>query len=214
MENLGKMIQYLIQKKISDISNFEIYQIFKNNKRILLLLLEQGIIRPDEIIISDIMITNDKNNFPYSHYLYSGIKSFIDKNEIKKIENEIKQKYDEEITIFEEKCRTGENDSFICSLIRQDSVEDFISYVNRNNKSLSSQIHPSIFETNLFLMNKTPTLIEYAMFFGSIQIIRYLYYNKVSLTNSMWLYVIHSNNPKLIHFLEENEILPEKKSKN
>lgn len=27
----------------------------------------------------------------------------------------------------------------------------------------------------------------------------------------MWLYVVHSNNAELVHFLEENEIKPEKK---
>ena len=60
-------------------------------------------------------------------------------------------------------------------------------------------------------MQKTPTLIEYSTFFGSIQIIQYLKYNKVPLTNSLWLYAIHSNNTEVIHFLEENEIKPEKK---
>ena len=47
------------------------------------------------------------NNFPDSHYLYSGIKSFIEENEIKKIEKDIREKYDEEITNFEEKCPIG-----------------------------------------------------------------------------------------------------------
>ena len=71
LDKLGKIIQYLIQKIRSDISDFKIYQIFKNNKFILLFLLEQKIIQADEKIITDIMITNDKNDFKYSHYLYS-----------------------------------------------------------------------------------------------------------------------------------------------
>ena len=54
-------------------------------------------------------------------------------------------------------------------------------------------------------------LIEYASFFGSIQIIQYLRYSNVQLMRSMWLYVIHSNNVELVHFLEENEIKPEEK---
>ena len=143
--------------------------------------------------------------------MYSGIKLFINEYEIKKIESEIKQKYDEEITNFIGKCRIGENYSYICSLIRQDAAEEFISYVNRTNISLLSQIRLSIFETNLFLMEKTPTLIEYASFYGSIQIIQYLRYSKVPLTYSMWFYTIHSNNAELIHCLEENEIKPVKK---
>ena len=57
------------------------------------------------------------------------------------------------------------------------------------------------------------TVIENAAFFGSIQIIRYLKYNKATLTNSLWLYTIHSKNAELIHFLEENKIEPERNQK-
>ena len=32
--------------------------------------------------------------------------------------------------------------------------------------------------------------------------------NNVQLTKSLWLYAIHSNNPELIHLLEENHIEP------
>ena len=108
---------------------------------------------------------------------------------------------------YEEKRQEGENDSYICSLIRQDSVEEFISYVNRSNISLSSQISPSIFETNAFLIkNDTTTLIEYSAFFGSIQIFQFLKMNKVNLKPSLWLYAIHSNNAELIHLLEHYEL--------
>ena len=58
-----QIIQYLIQKIRSNISDFEIFQIFKNNKHVLLLLLEEEFIRPDEKIISEIKNTKDKNNF-------------------------------------------------------------------------------------------------------------------------------------------------------
>ena len=56
------------------------------------------------------------------------------------------------------------------------------------------------------MIGKKTTLIEYAAFFGSIQIIQYLKYSKVPLTYSLWIYGVHSNNPEMIHFLEENEI--------
>ena len=204
LNKLLQIIQFLVQETQSEISSFEIYQIFKNNKCFLLQLFEQGVIQPDSNIISDIMISRDSNKFPYKHYLYSGIKSFIDESQQKSIESEIKHNYDEEIEKFEEKCRIGENDSYICSLIRQDSVEEFITYINRTMTPLSSHIQPSIFESNLFLIGKKPTLIEYASFFGSIQIIRYLKYSKVNLIDKLWLYGVHSNNAELIHFLEEN----------
>ena len=43
-------------------------------------------------------------------------------------------------------------------------------------------------------MQKQPTLVEYAAFFGSIEIIQYIQYNDISLTNSMWLFTVNSDN--------------------
>ena len=51
-----------------------------------------------------------------------------------------------------------------------------------------------------------PTLFKYAAFYGSIQIIQYLKYNKVPLIPSLWIYAVHSNNAKIIRFLEENKV--------
>ena len=103
----------------------------------------------------------------------------------------------------------------ICSLIRQDSVVDFITHVNRYNISPLSRISPSIFETNPFLIDNTNTsLIEYSAFFGSIQIFRYLLMNNAELTPSLWLYAIHSKNAELIHLLESNEVPPPKSKRN
>ena len=128
----------------------------------------------------------------------------MNEDELKEIEKQIMQNYYRNLTEFEEKCRIGENDSYICSLIRQDSIEEFIQHINKNSTSLWTQIQPSLFETNLFLMQKKSTFIEYASFYGSIQIIRYLQLSKVPLTNTMWLYSIHSKNADLIHYLELN----------
>ena len=42
---------------------------------------------------------------------------------------------------YEEKRHEGENESHICSLIRNDSVEEFITYINRHNISVSSELN-------------------------------------------------------------------------
>ena len=55
-------------------------------------------------------------------------------------------------------------------------------------------------------IEKDPTLLEYATFFGSIQIMKYLWINNVELTSSLWIYAVHSNNPEVIHFLEDKNI--------
>lgn len=124
---------------------------------------------------------------------------------------------------FYEERKTGENGSFIAKLIQKDSVEDFISHVNRTNLSLKSKIKLSIYETNSFLLklnkkrfcefndnllNDDTSLIEYAVFYGSIQIFNYLRLSGVELTPSLWLYAIHGCNGEIIHILEENQIKP------
>lgn len=51
---------------------------------------------------------------------------------------------------FNEMRKLGENESYICKLIRNDSVEEFISHVNRNNIPLDSIIRSSIYEKRIF----------------------------------------------------------------
>ncbi|KAK8889028.1 hypothetical protein M9Y10_033771 [Tritrichomonas musculus] len=79
--------------------------------------------------------------------------------------------------------------------------------MNQANISTNAVISTSIFETNSFLLkNKNTTLIEYAAFYGSIQIFQYLQNNNAELTPSLWLYAIHSKNAELLFLLEENKI--------
>ena len=89
-------------------------------------------------------------------------------------------------------------------MIQNDSIVDFISFVNQLNLNLSTIIKPSIFETNHFLLkSKEISLIEYASFYGSMNIIDFLLKNDVELTNSIWPFAIHSNSAELIQLLEE-----------
>ena len=88
--------------------------------------------------------------------------------------------------------------------------------MNRNCISNNAKINSSIYETNSFLIknqiesedNNGVSLIEYAAFFGSIQIIKYLQLQGVELTSSLWIYAIHSQNAELIHFLEDCDVEP------
>ena len=87
--------------------------------------------------------------------------------------------------------------------------------MNKTNFSLNSRIENSLYETNSFLLKRNETtLIEYAAFFGSIQIFQYLRQNDVDLKPSLWLYAIHSKNAELIHILEEYVDPPEQSFKN
>ena len=198
------IILYFKEDLQTNLSNIEIFNFFKRNKIILLFLIEEQIINFDESIFNCINEMNYTKRKKIIQFFYPELKQFIDKNLIKTDEKEVIE-YDTDIEI---KRKTGENESFICTLIRNDSVEEFISYVNRSNISLHSTIiKPSIFETNSFLKNKEITIIEYTAFFGSIQIFQYLLFNNVDLEPSLWSFVIHSHNDIANYILDQQLIL-------
>ena len=208
-----KQILNCFSAKINHIfSNYEIYNIFKNNKIILLYLFDSKIIQIDKEISDNIIYrTESKCNY-FRHFFYPEIKQFNDlfMLDIKMAKSVMINPI---FSNFDAYRHEGENHSFICSLIRKDSINEFIIFVNKFNYPLSSQIDQSIFETNSFLIkNKETTLIEYAAFFGSVQIFHYLIMNNVELKPSIWLYAIHSNNAEMIHLLEKYQISPPKRS--
>lgn len=126
-----------------------------------------------------------------------------DKNWVEKIKKELPDN-------FYEMRKIGENENYLCRLIRENAVEDFIAHLHKANINRNAKITPSIYETNSFLLKnqKRITLIDYAAFFGSIQIINFLKIEGAKLTPLMWLEAIHGKNADLIHLLEENHIDP------
>ncbi|KAK8838958.1 hypothetical protein M9Y10_032418 [Tritrichomonas musculus] len=110
---------------------------------------------------------------------------------------------------FYEKRREGENDDYLCELIRNNEIKEFITFIGQANLPLDSYIKKSTFETNQHLIeNDKISLIEYASFCGSNDIIKYMHMNRVELTPSMWIFAIHSKNAELIRYLEENHVPP------
>lgn len=198
---IEKIINFLKDEIKKKFSNFEIFMIFKTSKRILLYLLKENIMSIDTNI-SAIMMNEKYKKANYHFYFFSEMKPFLDSKLREEIEKEIQSDY-------EEKREIGENDSYLCEMIRSDLIDQFISFVNQQNIFLGSKIKPSIFETNSYLIGKEITLIEYAAFFGSCQIFKYLYLNKVRANRSLWFFAIHSDNPEMVHLLEVSEILPE-----
>lgn len=110
---------------------------------------------------------------------------------------------------YDEMAKKNENEDYVCELIRKDSIEDFIIFVNKNDYSLNNTIKQSVNETNSFLIKRLfVKLIEYASFFGSTQIFKYLIANGAVATPSIWEFGVHSDNPELISLFEENKIIP------
>ena len=213
-------------------SNFEIFDFFKDSKRILLFLLENKIVTLDKSI-AEIIYSKPFKKFNYRTYFSPELekwKSESPDNEIaeekhihywkqQKFKHQKKREVEEEAekieldSKIEELRRNGENESAIGQLIRNDSIKEFIIYATRNNYKLTNKSKKSYYETNSLLNEEEEvTLIEYATFFGSIQIFHYLRLNGVELTPSLWIYAVHSNNAEMIHVLEEFGISPIDKS--
>ena len=185
----------------------EIFNIFRNNKRIILLLIEIKILTETFIINTIAKIDDHLKRDELYLYFFHNIKQFLSHRKQKFIG----KKYKKIASNYETIRNLSENESYICIIIRNDLIEEFVAYTTRANIPLSSQIQPTLFETNSFLLRNKPTLIEYATFFGSIQIFKYLQFNNVYLSPFLWLYAIHSNNGEIIHLLEELNIIPKNK---
>ena len=174
------------------LSNADIFKYFENNKWLLLFSIKEEIITVDDQI-ADLM---KEKSCDFISFFIPELQNFMNSNEFSKQDIEYLNNLEE----FEKKRQQGENDFYICSLIRNDSVEEFITYLHQQNISTSSQINMSIFEINTFLTQYSTSLIEYAAFFGSIQIFHYLFnnYDISDLNESLlWLCAIHSNNAEL-----------------
>ena len=195
---IEKIMIYFKDDIKNNFTEQQIFEFFIQNKRIILFLIENEFIKVDD---SNIEFLKQSENI---NYFLPEIESFYLEQPIK-YDGQNQERYEK----FQTKRKIGENDNIIAEMIRNDSVEQFIIYISKTNYPLDSKIQESAYETNLLLTEKVPTLIEYAAFFGSIQIIEFLKNNKVDLTPSLWTYAIHSKNADLIHLLENNNVKPE-----
>ena len=183
----------------------DIFDMFIFNKRIIWFLFNQKIISfDDEDIQKSISDLDEDTKLDFQCFFFPEIKLHFKSADINKIESKLKSNDSDIFKDFDKKRQIAENDSYICQLIREDSLDEFITYVSKTNYDLSQKVNESIFETNPLLISDTPTIIEYAAFFGSIQIFQYLRYNNIELASSIWKYAIHGRNPDIIHLLEEN----------
>lgn len=196
-----------------NISSNDIYFSFKNNKRILLFLIQNKILEVDQQFVDRILYDRLKNRHYQSglaEFLFPEIRPFLRKKDYKSITGniyfieQINVQEEANIPLFEEKRSKYENVRKICELIRDDSVDKFVEYVSKNCIQLNGYVQRSIFETNLLLNKKEgATLIEYAAFFGSLQIVNFLRMSGVKIKRSLMKFAIHSNNADIIHLIED-----------
>ncbi|KAK8872241.1 hypothetical protein M9Y10_008007 [Tritrichomonas musculus] len=224
-DQIFQILRYFHSEITRYFSNTEIFMIFESNKRLLLFLLDEKLMTMDEAIAYK--LKNKKyRNAKYPQYFFTELRDFIQSFKkgkpecLPEQENPRYQKKKTQIVFpwvdemtqklpenYEEKRRIGENDEYICELIRNDSVTDFIKYVNMTNFPLKGQIKMSIYETNpFFLKKKNLSLIKYVTFYGSVKIFNFLKMSRVKLDSSLWTCMIHSLNPRLLHAFEDNKV--------
>ena len=161
---------------------------FENNKKIVLLLLQEDVMTISDEIYREMISKIENKGKRYCHFFITELEQFVGEEKVKSIKYELLKEDPTIFTNYEQKRQEGENDSYICLLIRQDSVVEFIKHINSHNISSLSQIITSIFEMNPFLIdNKKTTLIEYSAFFGSIQIFQCYLMNNAKLEPSLRL---------------------------
>ena len=77
------------------------------------------------------------------------------KYEVKKLKTQINSNFNSnsifemDTELFDKNRKKGVNDNYICELIQNDSIEEFVSYVNRLNMPLTSKFKHSIFESKM-----------------------------------------------------------------
>lgn len=143
--NIVAILSNLENKIKQTFTNYEIFDIFKTNRQIILFLLSKKVIVIEESMINYILTKNSSSQSKYCHFFYPEIKQFISSEDSNLIEEEMKNIDVNVFTDFDAKRKIGENDSYICQLIREDSIDDFIIYINKTDYPLSGQIPPSIF---------------------------------------------------------------------
>lgn len=136
---IEKIIKFLQSSILENFPNFEIFSIFQRNKRLLLFLFKEKILIPD-ISIASAILNEKKIEKNYPTYFFPEFEAYFKKlkNRDNFDFNKIRQIYEKDIDTFEEKRLKGENDNYLCTLIQNDSIEDFVSYVNKNCISLNN----------------------------------------------------------------------------
>ena len=134
-KNFFAKIERVIQIFKSEIRkyylNSEIFSIFKRDKRILLFLIEEKILIFDEYVARK-MINEKYVKKKYPQYFAPEISAFKDRHWFPRHGDDSKNEWIDEINKklpdrFHEFRKIGENERYICELIRNDNVIDFVS---------------------------------------------------------------------------------------
>lgn len=123
IEKIEKILISLEEQIKQILSNSELFNFFfSNNKKILDLLFKNGIILIDKSIANFLLTKED-----LSLYFYFVIKPFLSENQRNHKEQELSSINDNIFKIFKKKRKLYDNDTYICSIIRRDLIDEFIT---------------------------------------------------------------------------------------
>lgn len=219
----GKIMQilkYLLPSIKIHFTDFEFFKIYQSNNIIIINLIHNKMIVLERNMLDSMLsyqmiksFENQSNYFgngesqqdPYQlllQYYYSQFNNDTEGQE--NIISQINDIFNIDLETFQSLCQQGENDNYICKLIRQDLLNEFISYINEKKFDLNSKVPFSLFESNDILRYFQPTLIDYSAFYGSIKIFKYLKMNRVNIEPPLMIFAVHSLNSEMIHLVEDN----------
>lgn len=211
---LFKLILPFMKKNLQNESSF-LWGIFGGLLFFKLWMYEEGLITFDQIILS---AQNDETSTITEYFLPEIIDTNFEifEKELKyrfkktfsseKVEQfrELRKKYfkwliesgDYQDSIYSE----IENNKLRLS-IKRDDIDTFQEILSKSNISINSTLYESTLENSLIYPCELK-LIEYAAFFNSVKIFKFLLMNDANLTENVTYYAISNQNYDLIHILE------------
>lgn len=206
--NLQLYIELLLKLKDeikTYFSSIDLWHVFHNHKNVLLALYEEKCIDFQTIRK---FCYNDKEclKFFYTELRENDEKYFNERIRYLNIQDFFKNI---DIATFKKNRKVGHCEWEVARIIRDDSIEEFQNYFSQNNLNLTEKVPSTIFESDEVINSKfppLPTLIEYAAFFNSIKIFKFLWMNLNSMQSSPKLpkYAISGGCYDMIHLCEEN----------
>ena len=203
-----KLFNFLKDKLIQYFSSDELFIMFKTNKPALLFLSNLNCFDVSSLLFLDI------HNIDLLFYFAPEILTSLKNKKRKFGEINFREYLYEKMNItehIETRAKLANIDP-ISIAIRDDNLEmfqDIISHSNIDEMS-STKIQYSFFEPfhfiNQMIKMELLSLIEYASFFGSINIFKFLLTNDNNLTKFRGKFAIAGGNAEIIHILEENDI--------
>ncbi|OHT01786.1 hypothetical protein TRFO_31260 [Tritrichomonas foetus] len=102
--------------------------------------------------------------------------------------------------------KNGENLNELSQAIRKDDMNLFTHLISQTSLKINaSSIPPALFERFSFIQTDV-SLVEYAAFFSSIQIFKYLILNDAQFNNELTKYAIAGGNNEIIHICEDKSL--------